>query len=116
MVVFIEISSDQALPVRWTEYYIGIEKFLEKLKALSMMQSVCILHRTYHGRAQRCQNFSLESVLHLSSTITSGFEYLGCTLAMSSPAVTGSYERLRDQSFAANIASMFCKTYLGYQK
>jgi hypothetical protein len=71
-----------------------------------MIQSLRSLHITYHGRAQRCQNTSLESVLHLSSTITPGFQYLSCTLTVSSPAITSSYERLRNQLFTVNIAEM----------
>jgi hypothetical protein len=96
MIFLVEIPSDQTLPVGRTECYIGIEQSLEKLNELGMMQSLHTLHRTYHGRAQRCQDTSLESILHLRTTVTSGFEYLGCTLAMSSPAITSSYERLRD--------------------
>jgi hypothetical protein len=80
-----------------------------------MIQSLRSLHITYHGRAQRCQNTCLESILHLSTTDTSGFEYLSCTLTVSSPAIISSYERLRDRSFTVNIAAISCKTYLGYQ-
>ena len=96
MVVLVKVFFNQLLPVTWAEYYIWIEDTLKKLESSEVMQPLRPLHRTYHRGAQRCQNTSFESVMHFNSTDTSGFEYLGCTLAMSRPAIVPSYERLKD--------------------
>lgn len=84
-----EGSSNQTLPVTWTKHHVGIEDALEKLETLGMIRPSLPSYMTYHGGAQRRQYTSLKSFVHFCSTITSSFEYSGCTLSMPSPTILG---------------------------